>query len=111
MEDVRSLCGRSIVISGVRKIYDGDTERLFASYQIHKKITLLFETECTFTAPPGAVVIEQSPWKAVFMVPKEQSGELLQSIIALYPLRDITVEEDDLGGVVERIYAAGGEAR
>ncbi|AEF82199.1 ABC transporter ATP-binding protein [Leadbettera azotonutricia] len=111
MEDVRSLCGRSIVISGGRKIYDGDTERLFASYQIHKKITLLFETECTFAAPPGAVVIEQSPWKAVFMVPKEQSGELLQSIIALYPLRDITVEEDDLGGVVERIYTAGGEAR
>jgi ABC-2 type transport system ATP-binding protein len=107
MEDIRSLCPRSVVISGGKKVYDGETERLFNSYRIFKKITILFESECDFKAPNGAVVLEQSPWKAVFTLPKEQSGAALQAIMAVYPIRDITVEEDDIGEVVERIYAAG----
>jgi ABC-2 type transport system ATP-binding protein len=110
MEDIRSLCPRSVVISGGRKIYDGDTEGLFKSYQVRKKITVQFETECDFNVPEGAVLLEQSPWKAVFTIPKEQSGAVLQAIMAAYPLMDITVEEDDIGEVVERIYAAGKEA-
>jgi len=39
MEDVRSLCPRSVVIGGGRKVYDDDTDKLFNAYQTLKKVT------------------------------------------------------------------------
>ncbi len=108
MEDVRSLCPRSVVINGGKKLYDGETDKLFAAYQTHKKITVVFETETVFTAPAQAEILERTPYKVIFMVPKSQSSSAIAEITHRYALSDITVEEDDIGVVVERIYAAGG---
>lgn len=104
MEDVRTLCPRSVVVGGGQKLYDGGTDALFAAYQTHKKITALFETETAFAAPDGCAVVEQSPLKAVLMVPKEQSGRVLEGLMRDYSLQDISVEEEDIGLVVEKIY-------
>jgi len=104
MDDVRSLCTRSIVIGGGKKVYDGDTEKLFESYQICKKVTVLFEDETRFTAPEGCGVIELSPRKAVFTIPKENSGAILSDLTAKHGIRDISIEAEDVGAVVERIY-------
>ena len=43
MEDIKSLCRRSVVISQGMKVYDGSTEQLFERYQNSKRITLVFE--------------------------------------------------------------------
>ena len=109
MEDVRSLCPRSVVISNGKKCYDGETEKLFAAYQTHKRITITFDSETNFTAPKYAEVIEQTPYRAIFMVPKLQSSTAISEITRQYTLTDITAEEDDIGVVVERIYAAEGD--
>ncbi len=108
MEDVRSLCPRSVVINHGKKLYDGATHTLFEAYQTHKKVTVLFETETDFTALPGMDILEQSPHKVVFMVPRERSGAVISAVTRDYSLQDITVEEEDIGKVVERIYAGGG---
>jgi ABC-2 type transport system ATP-binding protein len=105
MDDVRILCPRSIVVNKGKKLYDGPTADLFASFQTHKKISVRFDAETAFDIPAGAVVLEQSPYKAVFMLPKEQSGAVLSRIMQDYSPEDITVEEEDIGSVVERIYA------
>ena len=107
MEDVRSLCPRSVVIGNGRKIYDGDTDRLFNSYQVNKKITLQFVNDTGFLPPEGCVLIEQNPQKAVFTVPKEKSGPVLEQIMREYQLSDISIEEEDMGVIVERIYSGG----
>ena len=104
MEDVRSLCPRSIVINNGSKLYDGPTEALFASFQADKKITLQFETETDFAAPPNCTIIENNPHKAVLMVPKEETKDALENIMKNYRLNDISVEEEDIGLVVEKIY-------
>lgn len=108
MEDVRSLCPRSVVINHGQKLYDGTTNKLFESYQTHKKVTVIFENETEFAAPDGTEIIEQSSHKAVFMAPREISNGILANIMRDYHLQDISVEEEDIGNVVERIYAAGG---
>ena len=108
MEDVRSLCPRSVVINHGQKLYDGVTDKLFEAYQTHKKVTILFETETAFAAPDGAEIIEQSPHKAVLMTPRAISGRIISGIMRDYSLQDISVEEEDIGNVVERIYASGG---
>lgn len=110
MEDVRSLCPRSVVINGGKKLYDGETAKLFDSYQTHKKITIAFDTATRLPLPAEAVIAEQTPYKAVFMVPKHLSGPIIAELSRHFTPTDITVEEEDIGIVVERIYRAGGEA-
>ena len=111
MDDVRSLCPRSVVIGEGHKVYDGGTEDLFASFQTHKKITLQFAGELEFTAPECCIVVEANSHKAIIMVPKEQSGRILEQAMRDYPLKDISVEEEDISIVVEKIYRSRAEAR
>jgi len=107
MEDVRSLCPRSIVIGGGAKIYDGSTDNLFDSYQTRKKITLAFDTETDFTVPYNCELIDKSPYKVVFMAPKDGDARLISTLAQEYTPIDISAEEEDIGAVVERIYAGG----
>ena len=106
MEDVQSLCPRSVVINGGKKLYDGSTDKLFDAYQTRKKITLTFSTETNVVMPNDCDLLEQTPYKTVIMVPKAQSGYIVADIIREYSPQDISAEEEDIGTVVERIYAA-----
>jgi ABC-2 type transport system ATP-binding protein len=106
MEDVRSLCPRSVVVGSGRKVYDGDTDKLFSAYQTRKKITLEFSSETNFTVPEGCVVIEQSPLKVTLSVPKEKSNMVLERLMGEFELSDISIEEEDIGLIVEKIYSA-----
>lgn len=104
MEDIKSLCKRCIVINGGMKLYDGDTDQLFARYQTHKKISISLEQEETCQLTQEHIVLETAPYKLSLLVKKEQSQELLRDILGRYELSDITIEEEDIGNVVERIY-------
>jgi hypothetical protein len=42
------------------------------------------------------------------MIPKAESGAALSDMMKRYAPSDIAVEEEDIGAVVERIYAGGG---
>ena len=107
MEDIRALCDRSIVINHGTKIYDGSTEALFEKYQKERQISVSFRQPVgEIVLPEGAAVREESPYKKVIRIRKEQSGELLQRLMEYHP-SDLTVEEDEIGRVAERIYAEG----
>ncbi len=104
MEDVRSLCPRSVVLGGGRKLYDGKTDALFDAYQTHRKVTALFDQPTSAQAPDGCDIVEQTGHKLVFMAPRAVCGAVLQRLTQDEHLRDISVEEEDIGAVVERIY-------
>ena len=104
MEDIRSLCPRSVVMRDGKKIYDGNTDKLFSAYRTHKKITFSVDTETDFIIPEQVEVLEKTPYKLVFMIPKEVSSPAIADMIVRYPMAEITVEEDDIGVVTERIY-------
>lgn len=107
MEDVRSMCTRSIVVNNGQKLYDGETAKLFEAYQTHKKITVIFEKKTAFIPPDNVEVVEQDPHKVVLMVPRNLNGSVLSGIIHDNTPKDISVEEEDIGSVVERIYGGG----
>ena len=108
MEDIKALCKRSIVINHGCKIYDGDTEKLFEQYQKYKKITVTFQVPTSLPKLESeARIMEQTPYKKVIMVPKENAAVLLGELMSLMP-SDISVEEEEIGTVVERIYQEGG---
>lgn len=107
MEDIRALCDRCIVINHGTGIYDGSTETLFEKYQRDRQITVSFRQPTgEIPLPEGAVLKEEGPYRKSIRVPKEKSGELLQRLMEYHP-GDLTVEEDEIGRVVERIYAEG----
>lgn len=104
MEDIKSLCKRCVVINGGVKLYNGDTDTLFAKYQTHKKITVSLEHDETCRLNQEHTILEAAPYKLTVLVKREQSQELLKDILNRYDLNDITIEEEDIGNVVERIY-------
>ncbi len=107
MEDISTLCERSVVIHHGCKVYDGRTEELFARYQKNKKITACFSREISpGESLPMAEIVEKTPHKLVFIVPKEAACAALAAIMPWNPT-DIAVEEDEIGTVVERIYQEG----
>ena len=91
-----------------KELYDGATAKLFEAYQTHKKVTVIFENETVICPPAGVEVVEQDPHKIVLLVPRELNGILLSGMMHDNPPKDISVEEEDIGSVVERIYAGGG---
>ena len=104
MDDIKSLCNRCIVINEGTKIYDGELISLFDKYQTHKKITVFFEAENEIDIPFDLKLIESNAFKVSFMVKKSDTNRVLKYIIENYKIADISIEEDDIGNVVERIY-------
>lgn len=104
MEDIKSLCKRCVVVNHGQKIYDGDTDTLFTQYRTHKKITLCFANETNLILPEGCTGVEQSPHKVVFMVSVAAAQDVITQLMQQYAFSDITIEEDEIGRVVERIY-------
>ena len=105
MEDIVSLCKRCVVVAGGEKLCDGPTDVLFQQYQTHRKITLALEEDCTVELPVDCTEVTQQQMKLSFLLPKANATPLLQSLMSRYPIRDIMVEEEDIGSVVTRLYA------
>lgn len=104
MEDIKTLCPRCVVINHGKKIYDGNTETLFENYQQNKKISASFTNPLPdLSLPKGTKIIERAPYKLVFQAPKESVAPILSSLMPYHPA-DISVEEEEIGMVVERIY-------
>lgn len=109
MEDIKTLCKRTIVINHGKKIYDGATDELFERYQCNKKITVTFTdaTDIHLKDADMVQVIEDMPYKKVYEVKKERATTLLEELMQYEPM-DVGVEEEEIGAVVERIYKEGG---
>lgn len=109
MEDIRELCGRSVVISHGQKIYDGKTAELFDRYQKEKQITAEFQQPSgQLELPEFARLVTQTPHRLTVRVPKERTGDMLRLLMRYQPT-DVNVEEEETGTVVERIYGEEGD--
>jgi len=104
-EDIKALCKRTIVINHGAKIYDGATDELFDKFQRNKKIIVTFDkpTEAVLSVTEQTDLIEDTPYKKVYEVPKSDAKALFAKLMEHEP-KDIVVEEEEIGVIVERIY-------
>lgn len=108
MEDIKALCRRTVVINRGVSLYDGPTDELFDRYQKNRKVI------ATFEHPTGQIELktrevrltEEEPYKKVYEAAIPGTRELFAELMEYEP-KDIVVEEEDLGAVVERIYQSG----
>jgi ABC-2 type transport system ATP-binding protein len=105
MEDIKSLCRRCVVINNGNKIYDGETGPLFDKFQTHKKVSVSFEQKTCLSLPETCTVLEESPYKLSFIAERGQVQNILKELLNTCEINDIAIEEEDIGNVVEKIYA------
>lgn len=104
MEDIRSLCQRTLVINNGEMLYDGDLETLLSRYQERRTITVTLASEAADIELPDAVWIEKSPYRLVLSIPRHTSKSALSHLLATCDVEDIRIEEEDVSNVIERIY-------
>ena len=107
IEDIRHLCKRTIVVRNGAKLYDGNLQILFDKYQVYRRISVSFETATDLCVGTEVEWIERNPYKTVFKVRKADVKSVLQNIMANYEIDDISIEDEDIGSVVEKIYTTG----
>jgi ABC-2 type transport system ATP-binding protein len=110
MEDIKHLCKRTIVVRNGTKIYDGKLETLLNQYQQYRTITITFETATDLKLGMPVEWLEKGPYKAAFKVKKEYAKAVLQEVMASFEIDDISIEDEEIGSVVERIYTVEGGA-
>lgn len=112
MEDIKMLCKRTVVINHGAKLYDGATDELFDRYQKNKKVTVTFDAPVKDLSikTDETHLLENSLYKHVYKVSKANAPQLLSELMEYEP-KDIGVEEEEIGVVVERIYQEGSEWR
>lgn len=109
IEDIKTLCRRTVVVNHGVKIYDGATDELFERYQKNKRIIAAFDNPVRAIAlkTGSAKLVVDEPYKKEYEVPRQNASGLLAELMEHEP-KDITIEEEDIGIVVERIYQEGG---
>lgn len=107
MDDIKSLCKRCVVINHGSKVYDGSLDTLFEGYQTHQHITITFENETLVKVPKGTQIIEANPYKISIIAARHEVKNILGSILNQYEINDLSIEEEDIGTIVERIYTEG----
>jgi ABC-2 type transport system ATP-binding protein len=108
MEDIRTLCKRSIVINDGEILYDGATSQLFENYQLNRVVTVEFSDHIhlDLSSFPMVHMENDLAYKKIFEVPKGYTSEFTKFLMTHNP-KDISITDEEIGKVVLRIYKEG----
>ena len=113
MEDIARLCRRVVILQEGGIVYDGSLDDVVAKYADHKVLTVHLGD-----AAPGALptddmakigeVLEAKEGTVRVRVPRARTAAAAAEILRRLPVADLTIEETDIGTIVERIFAERG---
>lgn len=104
MEDIKSLCQRVIVINEGEKVYDGTYDDLISQVSSSKLLSIECEEPIDAMPTTAYEIMEKETYRLKVKVPNDQIKPLINELFNLYDIRDITIEEEDITDVVEKIY-------
>lgn len=107
MKDVQLLCQRAIIINEGEIKHDGPLAQIVDRFSTHKVIELQFAGE---SMPPdldsfGHVFDAVFP-RAKLKVPRGQVAEILASLLAKYPLEDVSVHDRPLEEAIAEMFTS-----
>lgn len=111
LNDIERLCQRVILIDHGRVIYDGALETLRERFGRWRILTVDLERDDTRDdnlEAPGADVIERNGTRFRLRFDRDATtaAALIAYLSSRYPIRDLTLEEPEIEGVIRRIYEA-----
>ncbi len=106
MKDIEKLCSRMIIIDHGRIIYDGSVEEIRRQYGTTKTIVIEFENAVSDFAVPNAKLVKSTANKKWFQFNRLEtsSTDLVSYIGSLYPVTDLSVEDQDIEEIVRMVY-------
>lgn len=93
-----------IIITAQSKIFMLITDTNEIPKKPKQSIVVKKPTKAENNIFPVIIVLEKKNDKLVLQIPKEKTEKVLEFYIGHYAIRDIGIEEEEIGSVVERIY-------
>lgn len=111
MEDIERLCKRIIILREGEIVYDGALDNVVRTYAPHKVVTVHLE-EGLAEAPKAesvahlGTVLEATREAVKLQVPRAETAKAAARLMDLLPVVDLTVEEPEIGALIEKIMVA-----
>lgn len=114
MEDIERLCERILILRQGELVYDGPLQRVVERYAARKVVTAHLRAESGRVIderPPPELerlgrVTEHSALRVRLEVPRDEVAPAASALLARYPVADLSIEEEPVGAIIERILAA-----
>ena len=106
LADIARLCPRVVLIDHGRVVYDGGLDALRARFGRQRTLVIDLSQPAEQIAAPGATVVRHEGPRVWLRFDREQitAAELISSVAARYPIRDLTVEEPEIETIIRDIY-------
>jgi ABC-2 type transport system ATP-binding protein len=110
MEDIKALANKILIMRHGQIVYSGLPEELNHAYQA--KRTIRFSTQQKMTRSRVAEIFtseidlqDVEDYTARLVVNQNETQLVLSTLLAHFPVEDLTIEEEDISFVIERIMA------
>lgn len=110
MEDIERLCKRIVIIDDGGFIYDGPLEDVASTYAGQKIVTAHLKRDGMATVDRAALerfgeVLEADDLQLKLCVPRDKVAEASAFILGKHDVADLSIDQEDIGTVIERIFA------
>jgi ABC-2 type transport system ATP-binding protein len=112
MTDIAQLCQRMLLIDHGRLLYDGAVAAIRDRFGVERTLVVDLAEDETLDGPlivgPARQVRADGPRRWLrFRRDEITAAELIAAVSARYRIRDLTIEEPEIEGIVRRIYEEG----
>jgi ABC-2 type transport system ATP-binding protein len=110
MADVEQLCSRLLIIDHGTLLYDGSLDGIRGRLGTERTLVvdLVDSVDGPLAVPLAVQVRADGPRRWLqFNRNEVTASELIASVVARYPLQDLTIEEPEIESIVRRIYEHG----
>ncbi|HMM41662.1 MAG TPA: ABC transporter ATP-binding protein [Thermomicrobiales bacterium] len=111
MSDIARLCRRMMIIDRGRLLYDGGIDAIRERYGVERTLVVDLEQDASpepICVPTAVEVRADGPRRWLrFRRDDTTAAALISAVTARYPVRDLTIEEPEIEGIVRRIYEDG----
>lgn len=109
MEDIEQLCERIVIIREGEFIYDGPLKKVIAQFAQHKFLTVQLKDDVSSEVALRNAPTEFGEVRALddsrlrFAVDRAKISDAAGRILQMIPAKDVTIEEPDIGSIIENL--------
>ncbi len=111
MDDVEHLCRRMMIIDHGRLLYDGGVDTLRQRYGRHRTLVVDVQPGATMVDPalPGVDLTRSEGPRHWLRFDRDavSAADLISTVAAQSPVRDVTLEEPAIEDIIRQIYEGG----
>ncbi|MCB0385328.1 MAG: ATP-binding cassette domain-containing protein [Bdellovibrionales bacterium] len=107
MEDIEKLCKRIVIIREGEFVFDGQLTEVMSHYAQHKILAVTPESPDHLRASQPTMnhseYVEEIDGVFRFKAERRQVASAVAEILGRYPAKDISIEEEDIGHIIEAL--------